>query len=577
MTFLNKSSFHVSRSELVRGFLLQRQTFSQPPKYSIHRLLKWCILQDLSDDSQKYLDGFHNAVRLVRGVVPCLTPYTHKKDVMVHRDLFARYITHIRSLNEAHDSFARFHISVQDLDFATLLSDSVLYLLCFAPIGSDNLAQKFCEKAIKIRSSALGENDPDTLASKLSLVSILERHGRLSEAMELTQRLVNTTINISGQKRLHPQRLIAELRFASIKVDEGDFRQAVDLLKDNIASMTEEFGPEHPYTLEGMGKLSVALQRQGKWWEATDLSYQVRDLSSATLGPDHPDTLTSIYQLAMFYQDSKRWEKAERLALKAFDSREKILGPTHPDTMNSLASLVLIYRDLGKLEEAEKIAREVWNSSKEILGTNHPDTLNSYANLASICRCLGKLDEAEQLAIEVLNLRKQVLGTEHPSSISSMEDLALIYLDQGHYPTAEVLQRRVLRRYARVLGKDHLKTIAARSNLSRIRTAQARSIETKESMFSQKARSKPPTLHFQTEMDNPKTHTERSPLVNLDEIYDDDDIDLDDVGDFDSDNYWDNYSKRLQSLPDFAMTSTKKKEKPSVAPGKVDVGTATVT
>ena len=112
----------------------------------------------------------------------------------------------------------------QNLDFAGLLSDVVLYLLQFAPVRPNNLVQTLCEKAIKIQSSALSEEHPDTLASKLNLASILEWHGRTVEATDLLRYLYDATRRVLGPE--HPQTLIIEARFASMRANQGNVSEA---------------------------------------------------------------------------------------------------------------------------------------------------------------------------------------------------------------------------------------------------------------------------------------------------------------------------------------------------------------
>lgn len=224
---LNEYRFRISRAELLRLSLVRRET-SHYPSYSIHRLLQSFILQDLIADPQKCLETFLKVLRLIRGVVPCLRPYMNREDIVLYQDLFKRYISHIRNLNEIHDRYSRFQDTLlRNLDFAQLLFDTVLYLIYFGPIGPNNLAQSLCEKAIEIRRFALGEKHADTLASQFSLVLILQRHRKRVEAKKLIKHLENVYMRSFGPKSL--QMLTDELSFASMGVGRGDIWHAIPL------------------------------------------------------------------------------------------------------------------------------------------------------------------------------------------------------------------------------------------------------------------------------------------------------------------------------------------------------------
>jgi tetratricopeptide repeat protein len=50
-------------------------------------------------------------------------------------------------------------------------------------------------------------------------------------------------------------------------------------------------GQEHPSTLTSMGNLASTYQNQGRWKEAKDLQKQELEICSRVLDAEHPDTL----------------------------------------------------------------------------------------------------------------------------------------------------------------------------------------------------------------------------------------------------------------------------------------------
>ena len=88
---------------------------------------------------------------------------------------------------------------------------------------------------------------------------------------------------------------------------------------------------------------AYVLKENGDLKNAEQLIVQVIDMRKKLLGTEHPDTLSSMANLARIYWDQDKWNEVEQLEVQVMDMRKKLLGAEHPDTLNSMENLADIY------------------------------------------------------------------------------------------------------------------------------------------------------------------------------------------------------------------------------------------
>jgi Tfp pilus assembly protein PilF len=116
-------------------------------------------------------------------------------------------------------------------------------------------------------------------------------------------------------------------------------------------------GSEHPDTLSSLHNLGVLRLEQGRFGEAADLLGRCLDAFQRTLGPGHPDTLTVICQLAAVAQEQADDHRAEELFRWALAGRKLALGNAHPATLAVMGRFADFLSNQGRLEEAINLRR----------------------------------------------------------------------------------------------------------------------------------------------------------------------------------------------------------------------------
>ena len=119
----------------------------------------------------------------------------------------------------------------------------------------------------------------------------------------------------------HPQTLASRNNLAYAYQAAGRLDEAIPLFEQVLADMRRVLGDNHPQTLASRNNLAGAYYSAGRLDEAIPLYEQVLADRMRVLGDNHPQTLTSRNNLASAYQAAGRLDDAKAL----FDQ------PTDPD------------------------------------------------------------------------------------------------------------------------------------------------------------------------------------------------------------------------------------------------------
>jgi serine/threonine protein kinase len=311
-------------------------------------------------------------------------------------------------------------------------------------LGEPSLAIRQHERAMVLRTAALGPDHPDTVTSMNNLAVAYQAAGRAADAIPLHER--DLAISRAKLGPDHPDTLKSLSNLATAYRLVGRTAEALPLFESVRAVRRASLGPQHSETLIAMNNLAVAYQAAGRPDEARPLFELVLKHSRTNHGPDHPDTLTAMSNLAAVSIDTGRPDDALPLLEETLKLRRIKLGPDHPDTLMTMNNLGAARLRAGRTAEAIPLFEEALQLRKTRLGPDHPDTLQSMNNLAMARRDAGRTAEALTLFEEVLDLRRAKLGLNHPDTLASTDHLAAAYLETRRWADAAALLRECLKR-----------------------------------------------------------------------------------------------------------------------------------
>ncbi|KAJ0414986.1 hypothetical protein BJY00DRAFT_294203 [Aspergillus carlsbadensis] len=251
--------------------------------------------------------------------------------------------------------------------------------------------------------------------------------------------LISDLTNEARRRRIHLQEGIAFYLWS-----QGQYQEAEKLDTLIVEEKKQEFGPEHPETLESIAGLAATYHDQARWSEAEKMDSYVFEARRKTLGSRDRLTLTSMANLASTYESQGRFEEAQHLRSEAFETSKTEFGEDDEDTITCMAGLGSLYLDQERVEEATDLTQRAlaWRNKK--LGPGHKDTIASASILSQAYKAQGKLEAAEDLALRVLKLSEDALGSQHPETRTRKSILANIYLDRGELEKAEMLYLQMI-------------------------------------------------------------------------------------------------------------------------------------
>jgi tetratricopeptide (TPR) repeat protein/cellulose biosynthesis protein BcsQ len=201
------------------------------------------------------------------------------------------------------------------------------------------------EESLSLRQRGLGEDHPDTLASKTNLADALCQQGRLDEAQFLDECIVEARARILGSE--HPDTLSARAHLAVTLGLQGRPSDALALQDGVLETYTRLSGPEHLQTLAAKAARADLLRQRGDLQQARAAQEQVLAARKRLLGAEHADTLRSQTALAHTLLQMQDMGAARSLLDAVLQACLRQLGPDHPDTRKAREQLIDVQLQMG--------------------------------------------------------------------------------------------------------------------------------------------------------------------------------------------------------------------------------------
>ena len=171
--------------------------------------------------------------------------------------------------------------------------------------------------------------------------------------------------------------------FALVYGEVGRVQEALQLTERVVEVRKRTLGEEHLDTLRSMHSLAIRYNETSERQKALQLTKRVVEVYKRTLGEEHPETLRSIHNLAIRYSEAGERQKTLQLTKRVVEVYKRTLGEEHPDTLRSMHNLAISY-SYSETDERQKtlqLMERVVEVSKKTLGEKHPKTLHSMHTL----------------------------------------------------------------------------------------------------------------------------------------------------------------------------------------------------
>ena len=312
------------------------------------------------------------------------------------------------------------------------------------------------------QSAALGGGHPDSWVTRSKLVEVLKRLGRTEESLALCDEAEGVPEVDSVAHELLPAGF---LRAAALM---GDKRAsaAVDVCRDLLSGVEQEFGFDHANVLAARSNLAAALRRDNQVVEAVTQYRLLARGYARLLGSDHPDVLMARLHLAVALRDAGRVEEAIKDFQAVLTDQERVLGPDDFETLTTRHNLAVALRIAGRVEEAIKDFRAVLTDQERVLGPDCAEALITRSNLAGALQDAGRVEEAIKNFQEVLTDRLRVLGPDHPNTLLTRDNLVEALSAADRFDEAASVYRSILEARLSSSDPDDPDVLDARDDLA---------------------------------------------------------------------------------------------------------------
>ena len=311
----------------------------------------------------------------------------------------------------------------------------------YESLGLFDAAQSLLEKALEIRTKALGQEHLDVATTLSDLATVFWRKGDLAKAQTYHERALAIR-----EKQLGPDSPVVANslhNLGTLFYSMGKYAEARRTLERTLAIREKAIGPESEDVAATLNSLGAIAYREGDFKKAGVIWERVLAIREKVLGTDHPLLAHALNNLAIVYTYSGAAERAVPLLERVIRIQEKVLGPKHPDLAQAVMNLGdALFRGGDRVRAKSCYARAV--SIMEEVSPGNPEMGRFLDRLASIT--LGDKDVAGARALyeRSLALRQKALGPKHIEIAESLGGLANCASADGRFKEAEGLYERAI-------------------------------------------------------------------------------------------------------------------------------------
>ena len=335
--------------------------------------------------------------------------------------------------------FDRAGVAAGDLRRAALLNSMGV---SYTRKGDHDRASELLERALTIRTKALGPEHPAVATSLNNLGASDFERGLYERALESYERALAIREMSLGPD--HPELVNSLHNLAVLRHERGELERALVYNKRALEIGTRAFGGDHPIVSGVLGNLGTIYHKRGEYALAVEHHERALAIAEKTLGLESPDLTTPLSNLGMIYLERGEYERAVEYHERARAITTKALGPEHPTLAISLSNIANVHARRGAHELSVEYNERARVILEKALGREHPSLRNVHNNLAIAHEARGAYDQAILHHERAMALAEMVRGADHPDLAFSLTGLGRVLTLQGRHEEARALLERAL-------------------------------------------------------------------------------------------------------------------------------------
>jgi len=301
-------------------------------------------------------------------------------------------------------------------------------------------AETACRTGLELQVKAYGPNHPYVAYTLRILSEIYGKQARYELAMETLEQAI--TIMREFTLEDDPELAPFKVDMARLLAERGDYVKSESYFKNAIASIENNYGPDHLYTSRVLSSMAALYVLQQRYAEAEELISRALPIQERVYGPDHHFLVPVWLVKSSIYEAEGDLVNTKMLLEKSLAVVENLTNPGHVvecDVLNRLAGLYILSKEYTKAEDVLQRSLKVMKSSQCTDTDRAAVALNS---LAKVYINQGKYSEAQNLCGRALDMLESIFDENHPNVADVLETQVQLNRETGNITEAARLQQR---------------------------------------------------------------------------------------------------------------------------------------
>ncbi|MEL7147492.1 MAG: CHAT domain-containing tetratricopeptide repeat protein, partial [Bacteroidota bacterium] len=237
----------------------------------------------------------------------------------------------------------------------------------------------------------------------------------------------------------------------------GDHREAATYFDRALTIARKHFGDKHMETLKALQNKAILQMELKEYKKALSLQTELIASLRALIGPEHPTVAKALHNLGSMYKDTGNFQEAINYHRQARDLYSKVIGKENENTALAIAKIGEDYALLGQNDLAITYFSEALAIYQKVFTADNPSTVVTIDELATIYRETGDITSAMKLYHDGLDNISHI--------INSIENDSLLVIETGKNLSALTLLSGKARTLLSIYQNDHSKISALKEAL----------------------------------------------------------------------------------------------------------------
>ena len=342
-------------------------------------------------------------------------------------------------------------------------------------LGLPTKSKPLQERALSLRQTTLGADNPDTLESVDWNGRVMLATGEATKATPVLQQALEGRKRVLGERDVNT--IFSMRGTADALAAEGKIDEALALNTQARKLATEVAGPTCDVAIMAAVVVAQLQQKQGKPDEAVatllPLSQSLKAMPDA-----RPRLVLEVlnglalaqHAVATTQPSPERWSAAEASYRDGLAVAVKALGEEHPLTFDIRDNLAHVLLDSGRVDDSMKLLEQSIEIGRRTRAPGDPALLRSMNDLGQNLIRKGDTARAMPLIAEAERGMVAQKGADAPETLQFSTSYAVLLEKQGKLVDAIAKYQDVLARRQKLFPEEDISVLDASTNLGRALT-----------------------------------------------------------------------------------------------------------